>query len=489
MSKTASVIVFLGILLFHHAQAQNLSGPCPTSNSTKQSVSLSSDLICLVPQVYGPGGLVGQDHGGPLNSTQQFSHAAHFQNSSLSSFSPLNSEIGTQLSILPLASPASGFVFAFNPSLGVVTRQTESFGPILTERAETIGRHRLFIGFSYQYFDFDKVDGIDMKHIGAVFHHEDEPNVCKTNPIFTGCSTTGRPIWQNDIIVTQNRVDLKVNQFTAVGTFGLTSRLDLSVAIPILDVHMSMFSDATIVSFETATDIPRCCLHQFHSPSPFPPSRETLFPEDPTFGFNHASFTSGNSATGIGDVILRGKFEALKQEKTGFAVGLDVRLPTGDAYNFLGSGTYGIRPFATFSYASRIAPHATVGFLYNGNSILAADITKGTATAKMPNLLTYSTGADVGITRRITASGDFLGQTILNASSVAQTTIPDFGGTPRVELSSPPPHDVTQASIAAGGKFNLFRDFLLTLNVLFPLINDAGLHSKPVPLVGLSYTF
>jgi hypothetical protein len=80
-------------------------GPCPTATSTQTSSTLarSSDLICLIPQVYGGGGLVGVDHGGPLVSTGRFSHAAHFTNSSLLTFSPFNAEIGTQLSLLPLA--------------------------------------------------------------------------------------------------------------------------------------------------------------------------------------------------------------------------------------------------------------------------------------------------------------------------------------------------------------------------------------------------
>src|SRR5690349_25140796 len=103
---------------------QTVGGPCPTSNSTNQPIAASSDLICLVPQVYGPGGLVGADNNGPLGSTNvsssAFEHAVHFQASSLASFSPLTAEIGTQISQIPIISPASGFIFSFNPSLCVV---------------------------------------------------------------------------------------------------------------------------------------------------------------------------------------------------------------------------------------------------------------------------------------------------------------------------------------------------------------------------------
>jgi hypothetical protein len=42
-----------------------------------------------------------------------------------------------------------------------------NFGPIMSERAQTIGRHKLFVGFSYQYFNFDKVAGVSLRSFGT----------------------------------------------------------------------------------------------------------------------------------------------------------------------------------------------------------------------------------------------------------------------------------------------------------------------------------
>ncbi len=55
-------------------------GPCPTANSTNVNVSLSRDLICIVPQVYGAGGLVGSNHGGHPDATDKetCSHVVYF---------------------------------------------------------------------------------------------------------------------------------------------------------------------------------------------------------------------------------------------------------------------------------------------------------------------------------------------------------------------------------------------------------------------------
>ena len=69
---------------------------------------------------------------------------------------------------------------------------------------------------------------------------------------------------------------------------------------------------------------------------------------------SNAILTNSNSATGVGDLRLRGKYVAWRdaKEKSAVAVGLDLRLPTGDAYKFLGSGTWGLRPFVIYSYSA-----------------------------------------------------------------------------------------------------------------------------------------
>ncbi len=455
-------------------------GTCPTANSTKTSVipGRSGNLICLVPQEFGPGGMVGTDHGGPLFSTQQFSHAAHFTNSALQSFTALNTEIGSQITQLPITSPISGFVFSFNPQLGVVSRQTEGFGPILTERPDTIGRHKLFLGVSYQYFNFDKADGVNLRSFGAVFQHEPEPELCP-NPNIT-CGPDGEPTFQHDVIATQNRVDLKVHQVVGVATFGITSRFDLSIAVPILDVRTDIFSDAVIDSFETSTDKPACCVHQFD------PANGQIGTHEDFLASNHASFADQKSATGIGDVTIRGKYQVIKGEKVGLALGADLHLPTGDERNFLGSGTWGVRPFVTVGYQARISPHATFGYQRNGDSVLSGDISTDTSE-HLPDVLTYTAGVDAGISRRLSVSSDFIGQSLVSARRIIGTSFTDFGGTVHSNLTSSTA-TLNQAYISAGGKVNPVGRLLIIANVLFQ-VNDAGLHSKPVPLIGLSYSF
>jgi outer membrane putative beta-barrel porin/alpha-amylase len=511
MSKTSTLCLTLSILVSVTSFGQTpfpppfpptVGGPCPTSNSTRQTIpTISPDLICIVPQVYGAGGLVGVDHNGPLGSTDvaspAFKHAVHFLAASLASLSPLTAEIGSQLNqgFLPVTSPASGFVFSFNASQGVELVTARNLGPLFSEGVQPVGRHKLVLAFGYQYFDFDKIENVHLKNFGAVFHNEFElcPN---PNAVGITCYTNSNgvsvPVINKDFIATQNRIDLKFHQFTVVGTFGLTNRLDLSVAIPILDARMDMISDATIDSIESTdpTIVPTCCVNQFN-PSPLQPG-ETLGPlfTSPTNGFqfyNQASFVRGGSAVGIGDLVLRGKFQALKTEKAGLGVGLDVHVPTGNELNFLGSGTWGFRPFVAFSYSNRVSPHASLGTQFNGNSILAGSVSTDTK-AHLPNVISYTAGVDVGITRRLSISADYLGQVLLNENTISEAvSVTDFSNVSHSDIKSSNAN-INQASVAIGGRVNLFRKLIFTANVLFR-VNNAGLHYKPVPLAGLAYTF
>jgi hypothetical protein len=411
---------------------------------------------------------VGVDNGGPLTATEF--HEVHFQASSINSFGPINAEIGVQLSQVPLASPVSGFIFANG-----VMQEATSFGPVLADRAETLGRRRIFVGASYEYFDFDKADAVNLKSFGAVFNHELEPTICATIPS-TPC-LNGEPIYTRDIIATQNRIDVKVHQVTLVGTYGLSDKLDVSVALPLVDVRVAMGSNATIYNFE-----PPPVNHTFAPITNNP--RETYISP-----FN-AILTNSDSALGIGDLRLRGKYVAWRdaKEKSAVAVGLDLRLPTGDAYKFLGSGAWGLRPFVIYSYSARVSPHVSAGFEGNGNSILAGSVTTQPVTkAPLPDVFTYSAGADAGVVRWLGVSADYIGTSLLNASRIQTSTYTDFVGNTHQNIDTFV-STVNQASISAGAKIRPVARLLITGNVLFRL-NDAGLHFKPSPLIGVSYTF
>jgi hypothetical protein len=384
-------------------------------------------------------------------------HFAHFNSSFVNTAYPLNSSVASQISLLPIASPASGFIYTFDPNLGAPTRSAESLGPILTERAETIGKGRLYFALTYQYFSFDQIDGIDLKSLPAAFNH-----VPTLSP------------FGNDYISTNTSIDLKVSQYTAFGTFGVTDRLDVSVAVPLLNVHLGEVSDARIIR-----------LYNPPAGQPQPHYFDATDPQNST----RKVFAANNTATGIGDVVFRVKWTAKRfQEFGALALAADFRAPTGDAYNLLGSGAVGIRPFVALSFHTRrVAPHFNLGYQWNGNSVLAGNNISLGHTGHLPNSLDYAVGLDIGATRRLTFAFDVLGDRIFHGSRVFRTTGQDAAGNSfqniQVRTES---LNITNGSV--GAKINLGGALLLTANAIFRM-NDAGLRAKVVPLVGLSYSF
>jgi len=469
--KSLIALFFCVIFISARTNAQNL---CPAGKP-------SDKLVCVIPQVYGPSGLA---NGGALAAVGD--HQGHFEDSFLNSLTPLNSEVGSQSSLLPLASPSSGITFAWNPITKAFAASTDDLGPILGERAETIGRYKLFLGSSYQYFKFENMDGVSLKNLPAVFTHQDDGD-CSISGPNPGPSNTNSCGFVRDVIATNTGVDLKVHQFTTFITFGLTNRIDVSAVIPIENVRMGVSSKATIMDnsdsgdhvFPTTADCPAPCLNK--------------------------SFSSSRTASGIGDITLRVKGTAWRGERAAVALGVDVRVPTGDKLNFLGSGAAGVRPFVVWSYRSRISPHIVVGYETNGSSVLAGDTSSGSKD-RLPSQLTYAVGADARITKSFTVAFDLVGQQVFQARRIViDPNFHDLGPCVPFDITMSPYctsagpaktySNVTQvtgsynnSNASIGLKFRPTAGLLITGNVLVRL-NEGGLRADYVPLVGVSYTF
>ncbi len=409
----------------------------PTNSSTK--------LAFVIPQLFGPDGL----------TLPNPTHEAHFDSAFQNNFGPFNSAIGSQLTSLPLPSPASGFTYSFDPALGVYTRSAQSYGPVLAERAETIGKEKFFAGFSFQHFRFGTLDGVSLHNFNSVFQH---------------AQTTPDPIIKEDLITTNTFLDTKIDQATVFFTYGLTDRIDVSVALPFVNANLAVQSLATIQRIGTGTDT---TIHYFLDAN----GNST----------DHKTFTNSGSASGLGDVLVRLKGTALKTKPAWFALGLDVRLPTGDAYNFLGSGAVGLKPFIAISgRTKRVTPHVNVGYQWNDSSPLAGDIFTGTS-GHLPNQFEYAVGFDAGVNKKFSFAADLLGQEIFHAQGVTTSTFTAANGAQFANTTFQR-ENATITNGSLGFKVNPIGTLLVSFNVLVQL-NDAGLRARVVPLVGFSYTF
>jgi hypothetical protein len=364
----------------------------------------------------------------------------------------IEQQIGSQLNSLPLGSSSGGFTYSFDSSQGTFTRSTESFGPAFAERAQTLGRGRVNIGASYQHSQYTKLDGRSLDNGDITFVL---PPGTITNPDFGN--------------VIEAAIDLHLTSDTTVffASAGLADRVDIGVAVPFQRVSMDLTSHATIRDF----------------------SLQTVSPPSKVFasGLKTQDFVSSGEASGIGDIVVRGKVKLTPPDGgQQYAVSVDLRLPTGDEANMLGTGGTETQLLFISSYSGRFDPHFNVGYTFGD----------GTHTSDQFN---YVAGLEVGVTPRLTVMGDLVGRsfrdTLLLAPSVVEIVSP---GDPAAGL---PP--VTSAAFATvetqsgtlrsilgtvGLKFNPTRSMLISAHLIATL-SEAGLSRKLTPVLGFDYSF
>jgi hypothetical protein len=410
-----------------------------------------TELSRIFTELYGPTGLVVNSNT-PLASGA--THSGHFNSGFESEFSQFGTALTSQLVSLPLPPPASGFTYQFDPALGVFSRTTTSFGPILSERADTLGARRVSVGFSFQRLTFDTIENVDLTNVPAVFTHDDAQ------------LRGGR----EDVVTTVNAIDAKVTRSAAFISYGVTNSLDVSVVIPYVTADMVVTSAATIQRLGTTN-----------------PETHFFRTLEDTIGTRRL-FTAFGHASGPGDITVRLKQTVKKAAHQGLALGVDLRLPTGDEKNLLGTGAPGVQPFAAWSgnYGA-LSPHLNAGYQWNGSSILAGD--PGTGVSKdLPDVGVYSAGAVVEIHSRVTAAVDLVGRYIIDSPRL---TLEDFHALDGVSVFP----NITfrrssfnELSAAAGLKINPAGRLLVNLNMLMRL-NSVGLRDKISPLIGVEYAF
>ena len=448
--RDTSFVLLVFLLLPKSAPAQINCG----AGSSAPSTSLAClPAVSLTPSGFSPASPLQPRASGTFLPT--FSRTLEF----------LSEEIGEEVSQIPLASPASGIIYANNPTTQLPERLKQSFGPILTQRAQTIGRHNLYFATTYQYFLLKDVDSQALKSFGTVIYLNSPNNPTSGPPDFAG--------------VSNNYLQLKVHQFVGYMTYGLASRVDVSVAVPLLRVDVrDTFSENFIRNPNSTCPVSGC----------------PATPPNP-------SGSHAGEATGIGDVVLATKVNVWKLRRAdkdhgGFSLGVEVRLPSGDSHNLLGSGAFGAKPFATFSYAGRVSPHFNIGYQINGKTDLITVASSSTGTlvkGTPPNRLIYSGGVDFALFKKLTVNVDGIAQHVFDAQRA--TLFP--AGTPlftsgnvsaTIPVVVPVPASYTRADAAGGIKWNPVKGLLFSGNVSVKL-NQAGLRSRVVPLMGASFTF
>ncbi|HUG54668.1 MAG TPA: transporter, partial [Vicinamibacteria bacterium] len=248
-----------------------------------------------------------------------FSHAAHFssQPEARATLRQLNRGIASQLSTFPLGSSSAGFTYTFDPALGVFNRSTDTFGPVFGERPVTAGKNKFSFGLSVLRATYDRFEGQDLRDgdIRLILTHQDtNADGSELNPWFEG-----------DVIASDLVLDLSNDTTVLYANYGVSERLDIGVAIPYQRLDVDARIRTSIQHLATEGD--PFVVHAFDD------------------GSDDAEFRESGSAEGIGDIVLRGKYNFLRRSSLSLAAAVDLRLPTGDENDLLGSGATQVKTY------------------------------------------------------------------------------------------------------------------------------------------------
>lgn len=397
------------------------------------------------------------------NPVPAFSHAAHFvsQPNAQATLTQLNRGIAAQIATFPVGSSSAGFTFTFDSALGVYNRTTQSFGPLFAERPQTAGRGKFSVGVNFQSATYDRFEGRDLDggDLKLFLVHQD----------INQDSTSLNPWFEGDLIRADLSLDLESKTTVFFANYGVTERFDVGVAVPYLDVSLDARIETDIERLATGSD----------------PFVVHIFPDDTS---QHV-FRERGSANGIGDVLFRAKHRLVSRSSFNLTGALDLRLPTGDDDDLLGSGATQAKLYLVAGGApGRFSPRANLGYTFSsGGSDFAGDL---------PDELNYTVGFDAVPHRRVTLLADLVGRTLLDTERLVENpktfrytlrTDPTVREATRPELTTRR-GDLTLLLGSVGLKINPAGRLLLVGNVLFS-IGEGGLQDKVTPVFGLDYTF
>jgi hypothetical protein len=205
---------------------------------------------------------------------------------------------------------------------------------------------------------------------------------------------------------------------------------------------------------------------------------------------DHREFGANGTATGIGDVLLRAKGTVMRRGQSAIAAGAELRVPSGNEDDLLGSGAWGVKPFVVLSFPyGQLSSHVNFGYQWNGRSVLAGEVSKQEA-GDLPDRLLFAFGVDMGINDRLSLAFDFLADRVVNSPQLETTSFTAIG-----DLGSGVFQDITFRSASywisngsAGLKFALREGLLANFNMRFR-VGGEGLADRATPLLGIEYTF
>src|SRR6266853_36941 len=179
------------------------------------------------------GGTAGSDSATAL-------HADHFVPSAVSDNGTLISFLGAAISQnvanLPVSATSGGSTFRFEGGVPVPT--SRSPGSVFSERAQTLGRGRVFVGVNINRLHLESLRGVSLKGIEMTFTHENVTGPQCDSIVGSSCPPYGVPTHENDVIALRLALDIDMTVTSFFMSFGLMDRVDIGVVLPIVSTSL-----------------------------------------------------------------------------------------------------------------------------------------------------------------------------------------------------------------------------------------------------------
>jgi hypothetical protein len=341
--------------------------------------------------------------------------------------------VGLEISTAPLGSSAGGFTFTFDPVTRTFSRAAPSFGPSFSERAITAGEGRASFGINFIRATYDSLEGrkLDDGSMATVSLRDGSGNDLYTGQAFLTISSESMVLFTN---------------------VALNNRFDVGLAVPYVRLRVN--------------------------------GRHVMDVEE---------VSGQGESSGIGDIALRSKLRVIEQDGGGVAVGLDLRLPTGDKEALLGAGvTRALISGIWSGTVGAFSPHASGGFEYWSDPFVIRNPLAGTNVAAGRHGIVYEAGLEWAASNRVTLNGEVLGRWIRNGARLEYVPLdvrqPNPFDIQSAVVAAAAPAGLQRTSVAAGIKWNAFGSALFTASVLIP-VRDAGLVDRLTPVFGIDWGF
>jgi hypothetical protein len=297
---------------------------------------------------------------------------------------------------------------------------SDAFGPFFTERVLRNSKGQWSLGLSAQASEFSSLQGADL-----------QAGTFPTNAArLTGTSVP----FEVDTL----ELHLHSNSVTAFASYGLSDRLVVAAAVPIVRVHFNGHRTRTVD------------------------------------GVSSLQSSQAGSAVGLGDVAFQGRYLVAGSPVRGFSVGGDLRVPSGREDDLLGSGKTAGKAIGIGSWEEgRLAVHANGGAGVGGAS----------------REYFWSMATTVAATPQVTIVGEVMGRR-LSELSLVRDVYEAHPIVPGVEVMRwlPAERGVYSAFFVTGAKWNVARSWLVNTNLLIRA-TDAGLRARVTPAVSIDYSF